>query len=170
MVDDKQKGFGEKLRDVMVDEYLNVNPGSSRPEIETRCVDGKAVCDTIVKSVGDISKKTRFQGPEEEHEFFEEQIGISGNARYQACQKSIAYSGKIIDSLLSSPHCEFSDQEKTDNIAYLTQNERLAVEYGQTVEEKKSDIVAMMEGACLGLKKPSASTSSSDCAGERCIG
>lgn len=146
MVEDRDAGFGEKLRDVMVDEYLNVNPESSRPEIETRSVDGKVVCDTIVKSVGAISKRTRFEGPEEEQEFFDEQIGISGNARYQACQKSIAYSGKIIDSLLSSQHCDFSEQEKTDNLGYLEQNERRAVEYGQTVEDTKSEIVAMMEG------------------------
>lgn len=146
MAEAKQRDFGEKLRDVMVDEYLNANPDSSRPEVESRSVDGKVVCDTIIKSTRAISKKTRFQGSEEEEEFFQKQLEVSGTARYEACRQSIECSEGIIDSLFSSAHCDFSEEEKSENILFLQQNNQLAVDHGHAVEEAKKEIVAMMEG------------------------
>lgn len=146
MLKHEYKEVGEKLRDMLIDEYLRANPGVTRSQVVTRNVDGKVVCETIVSSMRNISRITRFQGSDDDREFLDKQLQVSGNVRYQACKKSIVYCEGMIDSLVSSKYCEFSETDRVDNIRFLERSERLAVERGHVVDETKKELVGMMGG------------------------
>ncbi len=74
MLKHEYKEVGEKFREIIIDDYLKANPGVTRSEVVTRTVDGKIVCETIVSSMRNISKRTRFKGSDDDRVFLNKQL------------------------------------------------------------------------------------------------
>ena len=138
---------GPKLRDVLVQDFLEQHPELSRSQIVTRTVNGKAVCDSVESVAQEIVRKRRFTDSTEDREFILRQCQLSAEERHQACQSSIASSKKMIDFLFSTKLTPFGAKDKSANLNFLTRCERISLDRTQAVIQINKDLVEQLQGS-----------------------
>ncbi len=136
----------ERMKEMLIREYVKSHPGVSESQVVVRSVNGKAVCDTIGNLLSNCSGTKSTIQRELDHEALQAHLDSSEDQRYQSCLASIQSSQKLIDYLLTSPYTQFGEVEKKNNLDYLDRLQKISASRTQTVHYIKKAFMQMMEG------------------------
>ena len=133
----------DQIKETLIDEYLEKNPGVARSEVVTRMQNGRLVFDTIKNVVGNVSS---LKAAEAEKELLKKQLQIKEDERYQACQASIQTCKRIVNSLFTTKAGDFGIIEKNDQLKFLRRQEKTIVSLAYDVHQVKGEFLEMTAG------------------------
>ena len=137
------EGVSEQIKESLIEEYLQKNPGVDRSQVVSRLGSGKIVLDTIGNVLASVSgRKAR----EDEREFLEKQFRINEDDRYQACRKSMENCKELVNYLSGSRVGGMSLDEKEKQLWFLKRQDRTIVNVTCEVHDIKAEILDMIGG------------------------
>lgn len=140
---DEYRHIGDQIREALIDEYLQKNPGIARAQVITRMVNGRVVCDTITQVLATVSARKITQ---QEQELIKKQLEVQEDDRYQEGKISVQTSKRIVDFLFTSSFPGFGLNEKNENLNFLRRHERILVDRAYAMHEVKKEFLQMMDG------------------------
>ncbi|MEW6237802.1 MAG: hypothetical protein AB1656_20640 [Candidatus Omnitrophota bacterium] len=136
----------EQFKETIIEEYLKRNPGVKRSEIMTKLVNGRIVVGTIQEILTNLSSrtstKTKVACPD--RNIVDKLMGE--DERLADTVHSIDSSKQYIDWLFSSRSSGFSEDDRNQNIEYLTRHGTICEYRAIDLHEAKMKFAQAMTG------------------------
>ena len=133
----------DHLKDALLDDYLERNPGLSRSQVVMSLKNGKPVFDTIDNVMASLAIT---MPKRHEKELLDKELKVKDDERYQTCKISIQSCKNIVDFLFTASFIEFGLAEKNDHTNTLRRHERTIVDRTHTKHHIRQEFLQMMHG------------------------
>ncbi|HOE10273.1 MAG TPA: hypothetical protein PLQ35_07285 [bacterium] len=129
------------LKEELIDDFLQRNPGVSRSQVILRFKNGKPVFDTIDAVMASTPVRV---SEHEKKELLRKQMEIKDDERYKVCTESVRNSKQVVDFLFSCSFVPFGLSEKNEHLNALKHAENIVVDRTHSKFNVKKEFLEMM--------------------------
>ncbi|MFH1739154.1 MAG: hypothetical protein ABIH23_09105 [bacterium] len=135
---------GDHIKEALIDDFLEKNPGVSRSQVVMRFKNGKPVFETIDRVMASMSIR---MSRKHEQDLLRKEMAVQDDERYQACKCSLENCKHLVDFLFTASFIAFGLVEKNAQTTALSRNERVIITSTDTKLNIRKDFLKMMEGS-----------------------